>query len=310
MSARAAQHSNYLREYYSPTESKWNLTRALVGLQGDAMCFFKRSIVAFLLISVMCCLPTAAQDHSGASIQEQTPNAPTPQKTTIASDDGWHFAVTPYLWFAGASGRVGALGHNAGVHASAGDLLSHFDIGLMGLVEARKNRFVLPVDFLWIKLRADKALPFDQGLNSIQVKATQTILTPKAGYRIVDGKKIKIDALAGFRYWHLGQTLNFQPQLFNGFSRSANWVDAVAGGKMEVPLSEKALISIAADAGGGGADLDYQTVGALGYQLGKKAILQLGYRYLYVNYHTNPPVLFVYDLHTSGALLGITFNLK
>jgi hypothetical protein len=271
-------------------------------------------VACTVLVSLMLCLPAIAQGPSEASssdatIGAQTPDAPTPQNTT-AADDGWHFAVTPYLWFAGVSGAAGAVGHDVGIHASPGDLLSHFDIGLMGLVEARKNRFVLPVDFLFIKLTADKGVPLNDFVNSIQFKGTVVVLTPSAGYRIVDHEKVKVDALAGFRYWHMGQSLNAQPQLFNGFSRSQNWVDAVAGGKIEMALSEKALVTIAGDAGGGGSDLDYQAVGALGYRLGKKAILQLGYRYLYVNYHNNPPASFLFDAHLSGAILGVTFNLK
>lgn len=270
-------------------------------------------VVCTVLVSLMFCLPAVAQGPSdatvsAATIDGQTPDAPTPQNA--AADDTWHFALTPYLWFAGVSGSAGAVGHDVSIHASPGDLLSHFDIGLMGLVEARKNRFVLPIDFLFIKLTDDKGVPLNDFVNSIQFKGTVVVLTPSAGYRIVDHEKVKVDALAGFRYWHIGESVNAQPQLFNGFSRSQNWVDAVAGGKIEMALSEKALVTVSGEAGGGGSDLDYQAVGALGYRLGKKAILQLGYRYLYVNYHNNPPASFLFDAHLSGAILGVTFNLK
>ncbi|MGC2111185.1 MAG: hypothetical protein WA655_16840 [Candidatus Korobacteraceae bacterium] len=268
--------------------------------------------VIALTMALVFSIPAVAQGPSDSTVQDQGPNAPAPQKTTTAADDdGWHFAITPYLWFAGASGTVGALGHDVSIHASPGDLLSHFDIGLMGVVEARKNRFVLPVDFLWIRLQADKGIPFEQDLSSIQLKATETILTPKVGYRIVDHEKVKVDALIGLRYWHLGQNLSFQPSgILSNLSQSANWVDAIAGGKIEMALSPKALITITGDAGGGGSDLDYQVAGLLGYLVGKKCVLQAGWRYLYVNYRTNPPALFVYDAHMSGALLGVTFNLK
>jgi hypothetical protein len=291
-------------------------------MQGDAMSSRKTFLVTCtVLVSLMLCLPAIAQgpsdatvsdpETSDAAIDQSPPNAPDPQNTAAAAnDDGWHFGVTPYIWFAGVSGTVGALGHDVGIHVSPGDLLSHFDIGAMAAVEARKNRLVLPVDFLFIKLKADKGVPLNDFVNSIQFKGTVVILAPKAGYRIVDHEKLKVDALAGIRYWHIGETLNAQPQLFNGFSRSQNWVDAIAGGKIEMALSEKALVTISGDAGGGGADLDYQAIGALGYRLGKKAILQLGYRYLYVNYHNNPPPSFLFDAHLSGAILGVTFNLK
>jgi hypothetical protein len=244
-------------------------------------------------------------------VQDQTPNAPAPKPAASADDDQWHFDFTPYLWFAGVSGTVGAVGRDASVHVSPGDLLSHFHLGLMANVEARKNRLVLPLDFMWINLQASKGTPFDPGLSSVQVKVTESILAPKVGYRIVDREKVKVDALVGIRYWHLGEHLNFQPSgLFNNLSPTQNWVDGVAGGKFVFALSPKASVTVAGDAGGGGSSLDYQVAGVLGFRLCRVAILDLGYRYLYVNYQTNAPKLAVFDAHESGALLGVTFNLK
>jgi hypothetical protein len=46
----------------------------------------------------------------------------------------------------------------------------------------------------------------------------------------------------------------------------------------------------------------------LGYKVKPTIILQLGWRYLDVNYR--PSSTFIYDGVTSGILLGATFNLK
>ena len=197
------------------------------------------SVLAMSLALSVSAVALADDPPPAADAQAQTPTNPPPQPAAD-SDDQWHFNFSPYLWFAGASGTAGALGHEAGFHASAGDLLSHFHLGLMAQVEARKNRFVMPVDFMWIDLQAARALPFDQGVDSVKLGVSEVILTPKVGYRIVDREKVKIDALIGLRYWHLGQSLNFNPQLFNGFSASQNWVDGVAGGKFEFALAPKA----------------------------------------------------------------------
>ncbi len=262
-----------------------------------------------LLVSVSA-LALADDQPAAADANAQTSNNPAPPPATDSQDDQWHFSFSPYLWFAGSSGTVGALGHDASFHASAGDLLSHFHLGLMGQVEARKNRFVMPIDFLWIDLQASRGLSFDQGVNSVKLGVSEVVFTPKVGYRIVDREKVKVDALIGLRYWHLGQSLNFNPQLFNGVSASQNWVDGVAGGKIVLALSPKAAVTIAGDAGGGGSSLDYQVVGVLGYRLCKSAVLDLGWRYLYVDYLRNPPKQALFDAHMSGALLGVTFNIK
>ena len=184
-------------------------------------------------------------------------------------------------------------------------------MGLMGGVEARKNRVVMPVDFLWIRLHENKALAFDQGATSVNFNMKQLLLAPKIGYRIVDHEKVKIDTLVGIRYWHINENINVQPSgLGENFSPSLNWVDGIAGMKFDFALSPKAGIIVAGDAGGGGAEVDYQVVGALAFKVSKKVALDLGYRYLDTNYRTNAPRLIVFDLHESGALLGVTFNLK
>jgi len=269
-------------------------------------------IVAIVVWSAIWCLPAWASDPLVVyDDQDQTAQTAPPSPQPAAStDDNWHLNLTPYLWFAGVSGTTGVFNHDVTMHLSPGDLLSHFRIGLMAHMEARKNRFVVPLDFFWIKLRADHATPFDPGISNVQLDINEIMLTPEAGYRIVDSEKIKIDALAGFRYWHIAPSLTFQPSgLLSNISSSANWVDALGATKIEMPLGEKTVVTILGDAGGGGANLDYQVVGVLGYKV-KKVTLQAGWRYLDVNYRGGPPKLFIYDAHLSGIIAGVTFNLK
>lgn len=252
--------------------------------------------------------PAVAQQTADLSSDNQTAGASAPQSSATPLDEHWHFDVTPYLWFAGAHGTAGFRGKDTSYHASFGDIISKFNIGLMAAVEARKGRFVFPVDFLWMKLSDDKALPVNQvGVTSIKAKLTQTLLTPNAGYRLVDKEKIKADATLGIRYWHLGEDFTFQPSDPSN-SQSANWVDVIAGAKIQMPLSSKATITVLGDAGAGGANVDYQVVGLVGYKIKPTVILQLGWRYLDVNYR--PSSTFIYDGVTSGILLALPSTLK
>jgi hypothetical protein len=233
-----------------------------------------------------------------------------PSKSSAASDDGWHLGVTPYLWFASANGTVGALGRDASVNASFGDIFSKFNIGLMGVFEARKKRLILNTDFMWLKLSDDSALPINEiGIQSIKTKATQVILTPKVAYRVMDQQKVKVDGTLGIRYWHLSNDLTFQPQIANGISDSANWVDVVAGARIQVPLSPKALVTVLGDAGAGGANSDYQVAGLFGYKFKEKFVFQGGWRYLSVNYRPSGNG-FIYDMGMNGPIIGVTINFK
>jgi hypothetical protein len=236
--------------------------------------------------------------------------APASPAANGTTDNKWHFGFLPYLWFTGMHGTTGIRGFDASVHASPGDLLSHLDVGLMAGVELQKSRAVMPVDMVWARLSDDKSLPENIiGINSIDTRVGQFILTPKAGYRIIDRDKFKVDALGGMRYWHLSQKMNFNPMLFNGLSTSQDWVDVLGGARFVYLPSPKVSILIAGDGGGGVAAPDYQIVGVLGYKVKKSIILQAGWRYLDVDYR-NSSSTYLYDVIQSGAAVGATFYFK
>jgi hypothetical protein len=236
-----------------------------------------------------------------------------PQAGATGADNAWHFATNGYLWFPGVHGTAaGVRGNSLSFRASPGDLLSNSRFGLMGALEVRRNRLVASLDLLWIRLEDDKALPFPRlGATSANMKATEFLLTPKIGFRVINEEKIKIDALAGFRYWYLGENLKFNPSLLGlNFSGSQNFVDPVLGGRIQVALSPRIVVNILGDVGGWdtGSHLEYQVAGLLGYKIRPRWTLHAGYRYLSVDYHTSRGVVF--NATTSGVVFGSTLNLK
>src|ERR1019366_3013639 len=204
-------------------------------------------------------------------------------------------------------GTAGALDHNASIHQSFSDVF-HTLKGLIPIaVEADKGRFVMPIDYLWMKLGSDNGIPLnDYGQTSINTHLTESIFTPKIGYRVVNGDHLKVDVLGGIRYWYLG--LNNVPQPSGvSYSRSTNWVDGLGGARFIFPLGEKAALTVAGDAGAGGANLDYQVLGLLNYQFTPKWRLALGWRYLDVDYRpTNQQ--FIFDTVTNGPIAGLNFT--
>jgi len=252
--------------------------------------------------------PNAADPASPASPQGGTAQGGT------GTDNQWHLSVSPYLWFAGAHGTVNVLNRGVGFSASPADLLSKLRFGLMGAVEARKSRFLLSADAMWIGLKVDHATPFPNvGATSATIKATEFLLTPKVGVRLYDGKMIKADAMAGIRYWHFGETLNFVPGTLGlDFSRSQDMVDPLVGGRITATLAPKVVFTLGGDVGGWdtGSHLEYQVAGLLGYKVKPNTILQLGYRYLNLDYIKGGTVINSVNVTTSGVMLGVTFNLK
>jgi len=240
-----------------------------------------------------------------------TENAAAQTSASAAADNDWHLIIAPYLWFPGVHGTIGALDRDVGIHASAGDLLSHFRFGLMGVVEPRYKRLVLPLDVMWVRLGSNNALPLNiPTVITANVKASEFILTEKVGFRIVDEEKVKVDVLTGFRYWHFGQNLKFTPSTLGlNFSRSQNWVDPLLGGRMLAELAPKVTVTLAGDVGGWGvgSQLDYQLVALLGYQIKPGWSLQAGYRYLYVDYANRGANV---DLASAGVMFGVVVQLK
>ena len=242
------------------------------------------------------------------SVPQPSPAMPAPSAMDDYSAAGWHFAISPYLWLPGMNGTVGAAGYEAGIHVSPADLISNINIGIMALADIRYNRIIIPIDFMWAKLSDSKGVAFDPSIDSIKVKFNEDILTPKIGYRVIDNERIKIDGLVGFRYWHLGTTLTLNPDILGYSPYSAqNWADVVAGARFTALLTPKLILTIGGDAGGGGANLDYQVAGIIGYKL-KKVILQAGWRYMHVNYR--PSSSFVLDVNQTGLVLGVTIPIK
>lgn len=235
--------------------------------------------------------------------------APNPgsQYPTGAASADWRVGISIYGWFPGLHGTVGALGHDASIHVPFSDVF-HVLKGIIPIaVEADKGRFVMPVDFLWMKLGVDNAIPVnDLGQTSINTHFTQSILTPKVGYRLYDGKYLKFDALGGIRYWHVGLSNALEPSGLSS-SRSTNWVDGLGGGRFILPFGEKAALTVAGDAGAGQAILDYQLLGLLNFNLTRKFGMAVGWRYLYENYRPSNNQ-FVYNPTISGAIAGFTYN--
>lgn len=264
------------------------------------------------MLGLLLCSPVIAQEQSGQpGAQEKT--ATYQAADSQAPDDAWHFAVSPYLWFAGAHGTAGVLGHDASVHVSPSDLLKHVDIGVMGAFEARKGRFLLTNDLLWIRLSDNKALPLPgaPGAISADFTAGLFIATPKVGYRVIDQKKLKVDANVGARVWRFGEKLSFNPSLLGlSFNRSQAWADPVLGGRVQYLLTPKVVATVLGDVGGFGAaaNQDYQFAGLLGYKLKPRLTLQGGYRLLVVDYRGDRNS--VLNLYMSGVLVGATYEFK
>jgi outer membrane protein OmpA-like peptidoglycan-associated protein len=259
-----------------------------------------------------------APDITASPAATALPDAPMPWQDQMPpvreyatgnnASDSWRVGISLYGWFAGLHGTIGVAGHNAGIHVPFSDLFHALEFEIPIAVEADKGRFVMPIDFLWMRFNVNNAIPendFEQSY--INTHFTESIFTPKFGYRLVDADHFKFDLLGGLRYWYVSIDNTLYPSA-ESFGRSLNIIDGVGGGRIILPAGEKAAITISGDAGAGSSQLDYQLLGLLNLNFSPKFGMALGWRYLYEDYN-KPSTGAIYAPTTSGVIAGLNFNL-
>ena len=220
----------------------------------------------------------------------------------------WTFTVAPYVWLAGISGDVASFGApEVEVDLSIGDVLEHFDIGLMGVAEARNGRFSLAADLLWVKLSAQENTPFGILAHDVELTVEMLMLTGVGAYSLFYEEGGNLDILAGARLWSVNNDLDFNGGLLDGrsFDDSATWVDGVVGLKGRFNLSAEFYLTGWGIIGAGGSEFMWDAMGGIGYSFSDSFSTVAGYRAMGVDYSNDD---FVYDVVQQGPFLGFEFR--
>jgi len=245
--------------------------------------------------------------------------APTParaQTATAAPGTGWTFDFTPYIWGAAMSGKVEAGALPAiDVEMSFSDILDNLDAGLMGAFEARKGRWGLLFDAIYMKLEASgtasRTGPGPIGATataSADLELTQKMFAAAVAYRMQEGRA-PIDVIGGLRYSKIEADATINGSFFaqaGTVARSAekDWVDPYIGVRAAYPITSHWTLVSYADIGGFGvgSDFTWQAILGANYEISKTFAAKFGYRYLSVDYDKDG---FVYDMSNSGLYLGL-----
>ena len=164
-----------------------------------------------------------------------------------ASDD-WQFKAGMYLWGAGIKGET-AVGSD--IDISFDDLISNLDMAFMGDFEARKSKWSLAADLIYLNVGAGgaasvpiAAAPGDSLEVDADVKLRAWVMGFTGGYNLWQSERGTLDAIAGARYLEVKVTLDATDRL-GPFARQrettasgANW-DAVIGVKGDITLADK-----------------------------------------------------------------------
>jgi len=216
---------------------------------------------------------------------------------TETGDDNWTFAGSAYLWAAGVEG-TNAAGDE--IDVSFSDVLNDLDGGIMGLIAARKENWTLIADIIYLRIH-------QQPSSNTDVKLKGFVSTFGIAYRVMDADSLKLDILAGARYFSLDVDL----ELDIGGSKvkqsdSEDTIDGIIGFQALAPLSKQWYLSCYADIGTGENKLTWQAWPLVGYRF-EKFDLVAGYRHL--EWETDDGDN-IEDLNFSGlcSVLRLNFN--
>ena len=237
-------------------------------------------------------------------------------QTTAAQTGGWQFELTPYIWAAGMKGDVqsGPL-PKISVDVGFSDVVDVLDFGLMGAFEARKGRWGMLFDAIYMKLSmggtASRTGPGPIGATATanaHLEMKQTLLAGAAAYRAVEGRS-PVDLIGGLRYVKLQASADINASFFaqtGTVSRSGDkdWVDPYIGVRIQHPIADRWTLVGYGDIGGFGvgSDFTWQAIVGVNYDFSKSVSGKLGYRYLAVDYDKDG---FLYDMDSYGAYLGV-----
>jgi hypothetical protein len=225
---------------------------------------------------------------------------------TGSGQDGWKFSGAAYLWAAGVEGTDAA---GDDIDVSFSDVLEDLDGGLMGILAARKGRWTLLADVIYLSIHQETSSTANifgiPAKIDVDVKLEGFVSTFGVAYRVIDEDMTRLDLLAGARYFNLDVDLEAD---VGGRkvkdSDSEDVLDGIIGAQVLIDLSERWYLSCYGDVGAGDSKLTWQAWPGIGYRLEKVDVVA-GYRHL--EWETDDGDT-IDDLNFSGPMLGVKFR--
>jgi opacity protein-like surface antigen len=201
----------------------------------------------------------------------------------------WRFQVVPYFWAAGMKGSIKIQQlPEIQVDVPFSDVISNFDIGILGRFEGRKGDFGLATDVLYMNLGAPFAADQAPIANlEPQVDVRQLVIEGIGFYRMAhsaDFERAYVDVLVGTRYLSLRAEVDTTAGASIG--STYGWLDLIGGFRGRAPLGSWAAVLARGDIGGLGSKISYNLEASLDIAISKRWTLGAGYRYLHYDFET------------------------
>ena len=197
------------------------------------------------------------------------------QAADPATSDDWQFNAGLYLWGAGLNGETSA---GSDFDISFGDLINNLNMAFMGNFEARKSKWSLAADVIYLNVGAGGGgrVPVEEapGVSvkvGADVKLRAWVLGFTGGYNLWQSERGTLDVIAGARHLEVKVNLDAAERL-GPFAKQqettagGNVWDAVIGVKGDINLTDKWYAPYYLDVGTGDSDFTWQIVAGVGYR--------------------------------------------
>ena len=245
----------------------------------------------------------------------------------------WEFSITPYLWLPNVDGTLKysvppSGGGGPEVRVGPNDYLENLQAVAMISGEARKDRLWVFTDLVYLDFSDEESsvqsIDFGGSLVGSSANAsTKSSLrgmawTLGAGYAVLPGRPVELNAFGGLRYfgleastdWQLGLTVTGPgggqtfPRAGSISEREDLW-DGIVGVKGRVWLGKSNWsIPYYLDVGTGSSSLTWQGLIGIAYSY-KWFGATLAYRHLYYDMKGDD---LVQDMRFSGPAIGVSFR--
>lgn len=255
-----------------------------------------------------------------------------PLQAYAQSNDDWKFQAMVYAYVPDIGGTTSFPTGDTPISVPSDAIVDKLDFAFMTTFEARKGRFGLFTDFIYLDASGNSAGSLDFSLGPQQVPAgvsadldldiKATSWTLAGEYALIDTPRTDtphttLHALAGTRFLDLKQNLGYSlsadvgPLVGPGRSGevevSSTYWDAVIGIKGQVAFGGNGewTIPYYADVGTGESDLTWQVFGGVGYRFASWGSVVGGWRHMAYDFESGSKVE---SLDLDGPMLGLSLN--
>jgi hypothetical protein len=248
------------------------------------------------------------------------------------STDRWSFTLTPYLWLPNVNGTLKYDAPSGGgkpdVDTGPNNYLENLSMALMLSGEARKGPWSIVSDLIYLNFESEKSNVKSVDFGGSRVSTSGDVRTQSSlkgfewtlagGYTAMQSPRGTLDVLAGFRYFHVEASSDWQlsatvsgpggGQVFpasGSVSRRTDLWDGIIGVRGRVRWGESAWYTpYYLDVGAGSSNLTWQATLGIAYGF-KWGDVVLAHRTLFYDQSGDK---LLQDFRFSGPTLGATFR--